>query len=400
MVGQSFSDIAREEMKNMADEHGVFKCSDMIDRLKARAGVTHSTASSTMWQWSDPTDQDGYRRRRIKSPRSSRFDPLERSMFKFPKKPERLISSARGHVPLEEAARQMQAKVAVQPRFTSYDIILAVMEASTSMANADGWMSKRQLVTRLNVTKGMPEGMIYRVLRDETRFSTRGQWVRVLAIQPKEMPRSPGRPIAKRDDEWPPVVNKNGPLYMDLHQARRAGVSRSAQLREAVIKIMKQLRDDGKPYVNMTSILLDGAKLGISPATSARKVNELVEDRIFLRGPGRYGLVSINPDWKGGLVGPEPEGLPGGVEPVSIPINGPGSMIDAREFTKPVNTEAVNDPHPEREAAEPAAKIIGQVGEDVATKQLTGTGLEEMVREEVMAAIRDIVRREVRRLLA
>ncbi len=43
MVGQSFSDIAREEMKNMADEHGVFKCSDMIDRLKARAGVTHST---------------------------------------------------------------------------------------------------------------------------------------------------------------------------------------------------------------------------------------------------------------------------------------------------------------------------------------------------------------------
>lgn len=66
-----------EALLNKADKDGVFQTTEVIRKLTDELGVGFSSASSSAFQWSDPTGQRGYRRIRLYSPRKSSACPAE-----------------------------------------------------------------------------------------------------------------------------------------------------------------------------------------------------------------------------------------------------------------------------------------------------------------------------------
>lgn len=66
-----------DELLKMADKDGVIQTTDACKAVMATVGVGRSSASSTIFQWSDPTGRPGYRRVRLYSPRVSAAEPNE-----------------------------------------------------------------------------------------------------------------------------------------------------------------------------------------------------------------------------------------------------------------------------------------------------------------------------------
>lgn len=337
------TDIAREIISEMADPDGVFSTTAVAERLMGRTGVNRGTANATVWSWSDPTDQVGFRRQRINSVRTSVHTPSERPMFKFPKEPERLVQAVRpmmGEVKdFKELGKMLKTQDQETRRYTSYDQFMrAVDEIVPDIADVNGWFKKSTLVSALDRRKGIPATSSYRHLAASDGFDRRGMSLRRKYLASRQQPvTTEPKPEDRRDvhrelraknlargltSAGYHLTNPDGPYYMSQEDARRNQRTRGAQVRGYIMTELNAMKGDGKLPIFRKDFVDMMADKGISSTTTLKALRELEDDKLISITRGNLNLV---------------EGLPGGVE--------------AEEPGEPkATTEAIND-EPQRQTS-------------------------------------------------
>lgn len=156
---------AHEVLLARADKDGVFQTTEVAKALTEKLGLSRPSASSSVFQWSDPTGVRGYRKVRLYKARAAASDPPETggvvTMIKTPKKGPTPPISANKNGPFYLAAGQWPKNGSRR-----YDEVMTQLRRLATEAGDElGYWALRKVVVEM-ADLGFHSFSVYRAVKE------------------------------------------------------------------------------------------------------------------------------------------------------------------------------------------------------------------------------------------
>lgn len=165
-----------------ADKDGVFQTTETVTKIKDELKVGFSSASSSAFQWSDPTGRRGYRRVRLYSPRKSAHCPPE-----MPDTPEKKTWAA-GVFPKppevnKKGAYYISSGFKPKGETRADQLRRAITEAAPAISDHRGFWELRKMVAAM-ADMGFQPFSVYKMVTESLANDTMERYGRMRRMKP------------------------------------------------------------------------------------------------------------------------------------------------------------------------------------------------------------------------